>query len=332
MVFIDDQVLEIIKETYGLKEDNKMSNQNNIQLSIIIPVYNRLNELRMTLASLTRQTLPFTDFEICIADDGSSEDVSSLIAEFRRAFPAMQIKYADQEDRGYRVAAARNLGADLATGRLWVYSDNGIILKSSVLETHIKHHDANEENLVILGNMHGTGWGTDENRLRQILDANPFDYDAAIAAMKAEGFGDGRTIRYIFDRFSYDIDSWYIPWLALWSGHFSVNAGFVKKHGIRWNERFNTWGGEDNEYGIQLCEVGGSLQFFADIEVAHYPTPGSKAVNIGDKEEFKRNYQKTKELILELHPTREVETWFCIGGEANDPAEREKLFKAKGWE
>ena len=149
--------------------------------------------------------------------------------------------------------------------------------------------------------------------------------------MKQEGMGDGR-ISWAFEKIGYDINAWYLPWNALWGGHFSVNGEFVKKHGIRWNEKFIRWGGEDNEYGIQLCEAGANITFCPDIEVVHYPTEGSKVVNMGDEEEFKRNYQLTKELILSLHPgNRAVQAWFEIGGGANYPEQREALFKEKGW-
>ena len=293
-----------------------------IDVSVIVPVYNRTDELRMTLQSLTYQTLPANRFEVIVADDGSVEDVQGVLKEF----PCLQLKYAYQPDEGFRVAAARNLGADQATGSILVYNDNGILCSSQTLEKHIAHYAANGEAFVVLANMFATGWGTDQDRAREILDS--YNPDEAIAIMKEEGMNDGRG--YMFSKFGYEVDKWYIPWNALWGGHFSVNAAFVKKHNIRWNEGFVTWGGEDNEYGIQLWEAGARLCFCQDVEVVHYPTPSSKAIT-GPDDEFRKNYEKTKQHILSLHPIREVEAWFEIGGGANDPIKRAELFKQKSW-
>jgi len=293
-----------------------------MDISVVIPVYNRSDELYLSLRSLTHQTLSTERFEVIVTDDGSAEDIQAVL----KKFPQLQLVYVYQPDEGFRVAAARNLGADRANGDIIVYSDNGILLKSDTLEKHISRHRSGGETFVALGNMYATGWGTDMDRAREILDNHTVD--EAIAAMKAENMNDGRD--YMFSKFGTEVNTWYIPWQALWGGHFSVNAGFVKNHNIRWNEIFTSWGGEDNEYGIQLCDAGAQLCFCHDIEVAHYPTPGSKAV-AEPNETFRKNYEKVKQRILSLHPTRPVETWYEIGGSANDAEKRMALFKAKGW-
>jgi len=52
-------------------------------ISVIIPVYNRLDLLRRALSSLSLQTFTFFDFWIC--DDESSEDVLPVISEYESA-------------------------------------------------------------------------------------------------------------------------------------------------------------------------------------------------------------------------------------------------------
>jgi len=293
-----------------------------MDISVVIPVYNRANELRMSLQSLARQTISPERFEVIIADDGSAEDIEGVLKDF----PKLQSVYTHQPDEGFRVAAARNLGADRATGDIIVYSDNGMLFKSNTLEKHFSRHQNENENFVALGNMYAAGWGIDADRALEILEGN--NPDDAITIMKAENMNDGRG--YMFEKFGTEVDTWYIPWQALWGGHFSVNAAFVRKHNVRWNETFVFWGGEDNEYGIQLCNVGARLCFCEDIEVVHYPTPGSKVITAAD-DEFRKNYDRVKNHIFSLHPTRPVETWFEIGGGANDAEKRAELFVQKGW-
>lgn len=301
-----------------------------LDISVIIPVYNRSDELRLSLKSLSRQGLSAERFEVIVADDGSAEDIQAVLKEF----PGLNIKYDRQADEGYRVAAARNLGADLAEGRIWLYNDNGMILRSDNLQKHIEWHEKNSENFVAMGNMHATGWGTDEAHVLKILETNDPDYDKAIDTLNSEGIVDGR-ISYLFTKHGYDINSWYLPFIALWSGHFSVNADFVKKNAIRWSEQFRTWGVEDAEYGVQLREHGANFLFCPDIMALHYPTVGSKAVNLSeeDREEFKKNHRINQGILLSLHPdNRRVQVYYEIGGAANEREAREKFLKEKGWE
>jgi glycosyltransferase involved in cell wall biosynthesis len=49
-------------------------------VSIIIPAFNRTEELRRALESLAHQT--DSDFEVCICDDGSTDDIQTVVAEF----------------------------------------------------------------------------------------------------------------------------------------------------------------------------------------------------------------------------------------------------------
>lgn len=76
--------------------------------SVIIPVYNRAELLKRTVGSVLRQD--FTDFELLVIDDGSSDDIKSVVD----GFSDRRIRYHRQENRG--ASAARNAGIDLARG------------------------------------------------------------------------------------------------------------------------------------------------------------------------------------------------------------------------
>lgn len=79
-----------------------------MQFSVIIPVYNRTGLLKAAIASVLSQD--HRDFEIIVVDDGSSDDVASVVASF--ADP--RIMLIRQENRG--ASAARNRGIDAARG------------------------------------------------------------------------------------------------------------------------------------------------------------------------------------------------------------------------
>lgn len=289
-------------------------------LSVIIPVYNRVGELARTLESLQAQTLDKLRFEVVIADDGSAEDVRGALAQF----PDLNTVYCWQEDRGFRVAAARNLGIAHAHGDILVFNDNGILFTPDTLEQHLRLH-ADREDLLLLGYMYGTSFDSDHDALREILDKHaPAE---AIALLRQAGnMGDGRE-GYL-QRFGSDLSQWYIPWLGLWGGHFSVRAAYLQQHGIAFDENFTSWGGEDNDFGIQLCQAGARYLLSSDVAVVHYPTPGRANNDIGS-ERFREMYNKVKQYIADKHRTEDVLLWQRLGSKANDPAERAALSGAQ---
>lgn len=79
--------------------------------SIVIPCFNRPEELRRTLLSCLAQEC--RDFEAIVVDDGSVEDVASVVADL--ADP--RLHYIRQANAG--ACAARNRGIDAASGS-WI--------------------------------------------------------------------------------------------------------------------------------------------------------------------------------------------------------------------
>lgn len=93
-----------------------------IVVSIIIPVYNRSNELRRVLAALSTQSFPHERAEVLICDDGSREELGELVAEFRQRQRFCDVRHLRQDNRG--AGAARNLGIANAAGELLAFTDS----------------------------------------------------------------------------------------------------------------------------------------------------------------------------------------------------------------
>lgn len=277
-------------------------------ISVIIPVYNRPDELEKTLESLDRQTLPKDRFQIVIADDGSSADIKAVLGKF----PKLNLEYCWQEDQGFRVAAARNLGIKTAAGDILVFNDNGILLHETCLEAHLKAHEGTG-NLLLLGYMYGTDYVADQDILRETLEENSVENAIGLLHGK-DGMGDGRE-GYI-RRFGEDMNRWYIPWLGLWGGHFSVRIKFLAVHGILFDEAFTSWGGEDNDLGIQLCNAGARYVLDRGVKVIHYPTP-KPASALPNAAEFKEKYALTKAYMAGKHKSKEVVLWQHFGAGVN---------------
>jgi glycosyltransferase involved in cell wall biosynthesis len=107
-------------------------------VSVILPTYNRGAFLSEAVAAIRDQT--FTDWELIVVDDGSSEEVSPeiyrLLSELGR--PARIVRQDNQGAYG-----ARNTGLDLARGRYVAFFDSDDVWLShhladcvGALETH----------------------------------------------------------------------------------------------------------------------------------------------------------------------------------------------------
>lgn len=84
-------------------------------VSVIVPVYNIESYLPRCLACLKAQT--YTDLEIILVDDGSTDGTGRLCDEFAASDPRARVIH-HPENRG--LWAARNTGQDAATGEyLW---------------------------------------------------------------------------------------------------------------------------------------------------------------------------------------------------------------------
>jgi glycosyltransferase involved in cell wall biosynthesis len=96
-------------------------------ISVIIPVYNRAKELKKCLAALKKQT--FQSFELIIIDDGSTDNVITIIEQFKKDFQTCI--FLQQQNKG--AAYSRNRGAKIATGKYLFFLDADCILQSNCL-------------------------------------------------------------------------------------------------------------------------------------------------------------------------------------------------------
>ena len=84
--------------------------------SIIIPTFNRKTLLKIAVDSALNQT--FTDFELIVIDDGSSDDTSRML----RSYEDKRLTFLTQSNHG--VAHARNRGLEKANGEFIAFLDS----------------------------------------------------------------------------------------------------------------------------------------------------------------------------------------------------------------
>lgn len=105
--------------------------------SIIIPTYNRREFLKIAIESVLAQS--FHDYQLIIADDGSSDKTSQLIKNY--CLP--EIEYFYQKNQG--PAAARNLGIKKARGKYICFLDSDDRFRKNKLEVVFEYIKKNPE-------------------------------------------------------------------------------------------------------------------------------------------------------------------------------------------
>lgn len=96
-------------------------------ISIVIPVFNRKEVLRRTVLSVLAQT--YTNIEVIVVDDGSSEDIQSVLTDF---LEKPNFRLVRQSNGG--APRARNVGLALAKGEYVVFLDADIVCDKNMLQ------------------------------------------------------------------------------------------------------------------------------------------------------------------------------------------------------
>lgn len=98
-----------------------------LQFSIIIPVYNRPQEIDELLQSLTKQTY-LKSFQVVVVDDGSENSSKELVEKYSKD---LDINYFFKENSG--AGASRNFGMQKASGNYFIIFDSDCIIPSNYL-------------------------------------------------------------------------------------------------------------------------------------------------------------------------------------------------------
>jgi len=99
-----------------------------MRYSVIIPVYNRPDEVDELLQSLTQQS--FKDFEVIVVEDGSSIPCQKVVEKYQEL---LEIHYYNKSNSG--PGQTRNYGAERSKGDYLIILDSDCILPEGYLAT-----------------------------------------------------------------------------------------------------------------------------------------------------------------------------------------------------
>jgi len=243
---------------------------------VVVPTYNRCGLLARTLESLAAQRFPAGEFEVIVADDGSSDETAQVAESFSGR---LRLLYCFQEDQGFRAAAARNAGARLAQAPVLAFLDSGTLAGPGFVRSHLAAHRATHPSAgtggrAVLGYCYGYRPLVEMPWLTTALS----ELEPAQVVRRYAGDPAFQDLRHAaFAGAGFDLGQLTAPWFLFWSMNFSVSAdAFWRVDGF--DENYRAWGGEDTELGFRLFRAG--VPFTVSREAWTIELPHDRNLNV----------------------------------------------------
>lgn len=201
--------------------------------SLIIPVYNRPDEVDELLESLTQQDYS-QPFEVVIIEDGSTLKSDTIIAKY----PQLNILYHFKSNSG--PGASRNVGMQMASGEYFLILDSDCILPSNYLSSVERNLQKNYADCF-------GGVDTDMEQFSDIQKAINF---AMTSFLTTGGIRGGSEKLGKFQPRSFN--------MGISKQAFLASSGFGNLHP-----------GEDPDLAMRLWKLGFTTQLYQEVKVFH---------------------------------------------------------------
>lgn len=119
-----------------------------IEVSVVVPTYNRRNSLRQCLHSLRLQDFDKDRYEVIVVIDGSSDGTEDMLRELFSTF-ANRLVILGQENKG--PAAACNFGVKNSRGRIIAFTEDDCVVERDWIKKIVYYHSLHPRHLAIQG-------------------------------------------------------------------------------------------------------------------------------------------------------------------------------------
>lgn len=105
-----------------------------LNLSVIIPTYNRAASLKRALASAVSLDYLPERFEIIVVDNGSTDETRAVVSEAQNIKPSFRLHYVKEDRLGLH--NARHAGVLAATGEILIFTDDDATFETDWLRAY----------------------------------------------------------------------------------------------------------------------------------------------------------------------------------------------------
>jgi GT2 family glycosyltransferase len=262
-------------------------------VSIVIPCYNYARFLPDAVGSVLAQTFP--NWELIVVDDGSTDATSTTARQLMARHPDRRMRVFQQPNAG--PAAARNTGAERASGEYLLFLDADDMLAPTLLERTVAILRQQPETGFVYSGMRLFGhdrheWPSAAFDLRRLALDNYVLPHALVRRAAWEQVGGFDTARSLWG--FEDWEFWLRVAVSGWQGrHIAEPLVFYRRHGHSLSDQVQfeyAW----NVRAQLICKhptlYGPRLLAWATVRCARHslPTPAAAAVHANDVRELGR--------------------------------------------
>lgn len=239
-----------------------------MNISVIVPTYNRPQALRLCLLSLAEQsTLPS---EVMIADDGSGPETREAVIQMKNTLKhKFPIHHVWQEDIGFRKPKILNEAVRQSSGDYLIFIDGDCMAHRHFINAHV---ESGSSDAILSGKRVDLGKNLTEQLLKTERLINTFHFELLWDAM----FGNGPKTRKVEESFIIRnkllrriLHRDFITNDGVWGCNFSISRElFYAINGC--DEDFLDGSIEDNDLGIRVLNQGKKIKSVRNLAVVFH--------------------------------------------------------------
>jgi len=204
-----------------------------MDISVVIPTYNRKLKLKACLDSLFAQTYAIGNFEIIVIDDDSADGTKNMLEALIKI--NSNLRYFIQSHKG--PAAARNLGIQHARAELIGFTDSDCVLDKDWVKEMVQAHNL-EKHIAAIGG---------------VTEVDSYNIKAQVSQFLSDGA--------IETQINGETETIFFP---------TCNVSFKRQYLIGgFNELFPLPAGEDLDFFWRLFKDGSRFSYKKNIKVFH---------------------------------------------------------------
>lgn len=277
-------------------QDQKSNNNQNIEVSIIIPSYNKYPLNLFTLYSLENQTFDPSKMEVIFIDDASTDQTEKELKNYN---PPYHFTYIRSEQNIGR-SKVRNLGINSSKGEILIFLDAEMITLPDFVNIQYQYHQSNK-NVILSGAMYSKNVIScifPEFNSKKLKRISELTENNAIINKRFKNYNESITTPYplidktdimnnnfddlivkpsswfstITRNFSEDLAGFQFPWMAFLTGNVSLRKELIMQAGL-FDEDFVNYGYEDWELGYRLYLIGAKYIINDELITYHQEHP-----------------------------------------------------------